>query len=806
MIKSIDIPNFGSFKDFVWRDSIRDGGNVMEFKRLNIIYGRNYSGKTTLSKILRCFQEQKLPNKYKKPCFTITTDSGTLNQTQIASHQYDIRVYNKDFVDENLSFLRDHDEGEIKTFAIIGGENVEIEKLIANKEEELGSIEAETGLKSKHAKKASEFTTKKTEAGNAENALTARLRRRANDEIKHNRVYGHAGYNLNAIEQDIKAIRANSTAILDDEQVRERNDLLKEEELADIVARLSFTPRINILYEQARNLLTKEIAPTEPIQDLLNDAILQAWVKSGIPYHRDKRETCGFCRQPLPDALWKELDAHFSKESSDLDEGLKKHIETVEAEIESIKTVMTISRENFYTSKRAAFDELKKALDEETKAYEKELNSIVKALRSRRGDIFKPAMCADPADNTGAIAAHISAINNLIVENNEKTKSLAADKKMARIELRINDVAHFIQDIDLGAEEKKNHKLSEAAEELGKEAAILQGQVTALVKDIESHRIKQKDEKAGSEKINEFLNHFFGHDGLRLEAIEDAATTKFKFQITRGMEPAYNLSEGECSLVSFCYFLAKLEDADTKGKELLIYIDDPISSLDSNHIFFVYSLIESVLTKPKKKADGSNEYRYRQLFISTHNLDFFKYLKRLSIPRKKEQRGEKIVSVDDSAYFIIELSTQGSQLSLMPAYLKDYTTEFNYLFNQIYKCRNADYAKVNHECFYSFGNNLRKFLEAYLFYKYPCHFDNNDTFVKLTKFFGEDSISTALTNRVSNELSHLEEIFDRSMRPIEIPEIPSLANFILNKIYEKDRDQYNSLLKSIGEPPREDTP
>jgi hypothetical protein len=71
------------------------------------------------------------------------------------------------------------------------------------------------------------------------------------------------------------------------------------------------------------------------------------------------------------------------------------------------------------------------------------------------------------------------------------------------------------------------------------------------------------------------------------------------------------------------------------------------------------------------------------------------------------------------------------------------------------------------------------------------------------KFFGEDATATALTNRVGNELSHLEEIFDRSMRPIEIPEIPAVANFVLDKMYEKDSEQFNALLKSIGEPPRE---
>ena len=47
-------------------------------------------------------------------------------------------------------------------------------------------------------------------------------------------------------------------------------------------------------------------------------------------------------------------------------------------------------------------------------------------------------------------------------------------------------------------------------------------------------------------------------------------------------------------------------------------------------------------------------------------------------------------------------------------------------------------------------------------------------------------------------MSHLEEIFDRSMKPIEIPEIPKLARYVLKKIEEKDKQQYDALLESIG--------
>ena len=298
------------------------------------------------------------------------------------------------------------------------------------------------------------------------------------------------------------------------------------------------------------------------------------------------------------------------------------------------------------------------------------------------------------------------------------------------------------------------------------------------------------------------IPNFFGHDGIKLEARDGEDKATVKFEITRDGKAAYNLSEGECSLIAFCYFMAKLEAPERKGNDLIIYIDDPISSLDGNHIFFMFSLIESLIAKPIKK-NGANSYRYKQLFISTHNLDFLKYLKRLSIPSKKISAGDgKTKSVSDHEHFMIERNGASSNILLMPPYLRDYITEFHYLFHQIYKCKDQAAAADNHEPFFGFGNNLRKFLEAFLFFKFPHHDDRNDAFERIKKFFGEEDAAVALINRLSNEFSHLEAVPDRSFKPVEIPEIAKVANYVLDKIYASDKVQYNALLKSIGEPER----
>jgi hypothetical protein len=48
----------------------------------------------------------------------------------------------------------------------------------------------------------------------------------------------------------------------------------------------------------------------------------------------------------------------------------------------------------------------------------------------------------------------------------------------------------------------------------------------------------------------------------------------------------------------------------------------------------------------------------------------------------------------------------------------------------------------------------------------------------------------------------LEASPDRGFKPVDIPEIAMVANYVLEKIFSSDPDQYNALLKSIGEPER----
>ncbi|HFQ7114139.1 TPA: AAA family ATPase [Pseudomonas aeruginosa] len=806
MITQIDIANFGSFSGLEWKKAVKDsGGNVKYFQRLNILYGRNYSGKTTLSRVFRALETGKLPANYTASSFTVTGDKGAVNCSALLNQNYDVRVYNRDFVAENLSFLvHQNIGGDIQTFAIVGEQNKEIDEAIAAIEEKLGSVEDKSGLRFDLETRKKERDRTRTSHSAAQTTLEGKLRSHAADKIKKNLQYGVPVYNIENIRRDIAATKESGFSPLTISEQAAKLALLKQEALPDITTKVAITLKYESLKSQAEPLLSKVITPTKPIQELLNDSLLQLWVKQGITYHRDKREVCAFCRQSLPHDIWKVLDEHFSKESGDLESSLESVIVAVKDEISALAGFTTLKSDAFYMEERTTFDASSQALSNELATYKKDLEALKKLLESRKNSLFQPVSLQPSLHSPQEIQRHVDVINDLISINNSKTKTLGDDKTDARNLLRLADVSAFSEAISYDAELAKIVALKTEADTADKSYTDAAKEIRDSEVEIQNLRNKQKDERKGAQRVNSLLNNFFGHDGLKLEPRDSEDKTTVKFEITRDGKAAYNLSEGECSLIAFCYFIAKLDAPESKGKELIIYIDDPISSLDSNHIFFMFSLIESLIAKPVKNADGSNAYRYKQLFISTHNLDFLKYLKRLSIPSKKIAAGEgKQKSVQDHEHFMVERNGGASRIFPMPSYLRDYITEFHYLFHQIYKCKDQAAAQINHEPFFGFGNNLRKFLEAYLFFKFPYHDNKSDSLERIKKFFGEEEdAAIALINRLSNEFSHLEEIPDRSFKPVEIPEIARVANYVLDKIYDTDEVQYNALLKSIGEPER----
>ena len=83
-----------------------------------------------------------------------------------------------------------------------------------------------------------------------------------------------------------------------------------------------------------------------------------------------------------------------------------------------------------------------------------------------------------------------------------------------------------------------------------------------------------------------------------------------------------NLSEGERSFVTFLYFYHLIDgshDASGITSDKVIVFDDPVSSMDSEVLFIVSTLIRSVCDRALRR--GSH---IRQVFVLTHNVYFHK--------------------------------------------------------------------------------------------------------------------------------------------------------------------------------------
>ena len=797
-IKKIDlIKNMAVFGDFCWASSVRDGGNnIAEFKKINILYGRNYSGKTTLSRIFRALETGSISEKYNSPEFQLAFYGGsTATQKSLTGHGQVVRVFNEDFVRDNLRFIVD-DEQTINSFAILGEDNTKLEEEIEKHEAELGSEEEKSGLLGGFLGAEENFKKARKDHGDKSSDLEGKLRDKANKAgsgIKHNKTFGDANYNVSRIKKDIETVTKDTYSSLSDEQVGKFHDLLREEPKSEIPESSSFDLQYTAITSKAKELLEKRIQASDPIQELLNDAALATWVRTGRGHHQEKRDTCAFCGSDLPVDLWEKLDKHFNKESEELRQALETLLGSIEGERSRVPNLMKIKNSDFYSNFSADLDSLAEQFSTQSTSYCTSLDSIKKQIEKRKNDIFTPLEFDAPESVEDALNAVRNSYEQLRNESNQFTASLSADQSEARAALRLHEVHTFINDINYGDECADVEAFNVAMRKAEEARNTAKEKVDVKREKIAEMKAQLKDESKGADRVNDYLNNFFGHQSLSLKAIEETsgdASSGYRFEVTRNDKKAFHLSEGECSLIAFCYFMAKLEDIETKGNQPIIWIDDPISSLDANHIFFVYSLINAEIVTPEKYEDGGEikeRDRFKQLFISTHNLDFLKYLKRLPGALNKNK----------SQYFIITRTDQVSNVFLMPRYLKDYVTEFNFLFHQIYKCANANIDSCeDYDCYYNFGNNARKFLEAFLYYKYPNATEKDD---KLARFFGGDALAASLTERINNEYSHLAGIFERSVQPIDVPEMRTVAKFILQKIQEKDPDQYTALLQSVGE-------
>lgn len=785
------------FDDFSWDSEVKNkGGAVQNFVDINIIYGRNYSGKTTLSRIARALETRTLSDKYGAPSFQLKfADNSDVTLAALTTHDKNIRVFNEDFIRDNLRFITNPDDS-IEPFAILGDDNNKIEKEIEALEEELGSsIEGqETGLFAGKKQAAVAYSNAFASHKQSNESLEKQLGDKATNKdigIKYKpERFGDQNYTITKLKADITTVSSPDFQPLTSEQVSEHEKLIDEKVLPAIPKFSSPQLSFLSLALQVETLVTKPISESDKIQALVKDAVLNRWVNEGRSHHRNKHEKCAFCDNEISTERWAELDKHFDEESEQLEKSIDALLAKIETENQTIQSALTIDQSAFYSKFHSQLTALNLRLKAATKDYQLALGNLTKQLKARKGDILNVKDFESPADGTAKLTQIWQEYSDLCAQSELFSSSLAGEQTKAKADLRLKEVGEYLLTIDYQTQLNSIETLRQKRDEAQQAQATINANITEKQAQVTAKKRELNDEEKGAKKVNEYLNNFFGHQFLTLEAKKDEGLTqeakRIRFEVIRDGKKAYHLSEGECSLLAFCYFLAKLDDVATKDSKPIIWIDDPISSLDGNHIFFIYSLLNAEVVEKGKFA---------QLFVSTHNLDFLKYLRMLNGKYIDPAGSGKLKSYQKD-FFVVIRQGKFSTIQSMPDYLKKYITEFNYLFHQIYKCANVESVDdANFNSFYNFANNARKFFEIYLYYKYPDQTSDED---KLKLFFGDEKIPAVLVDRINNEFSHLKGCFESGSIPIDVPEMQTAARQIIERL-KQDNDQFSSLMRSVGE-------
>ena len=250
--------------------------------------------------------------------------------------------------------------------------------------------------------------------------------------------------------------------------------------------------------------------------------------------------------------------------------------------------------------------------------------------------------------------------------------------------------------------ESKTNRLKAKEERLTRFSAIVQQEADTLRAIISQAQL-------GREEINQRLASMLGSEAVQIKVVSDGDQERFQLVRKNGV-PAKNLSAGEKTAIAFSYFLTKLKELTPEQfKETIIYIDDPISSLDANHIFQVTAAIrDRFFDKELQNGNLTWTSTCRQIFISTHNFEFFHLLR--EIQPKDNKRAH--------LYLIKKTSGKTSTLCDMPESLSKYASEYHFLFEVIHKFHNAP-DKTDHEVLMLLPNAVRRFVELYTYSRLP---------------------------------------------------------------------------------------
>lgn len=729
---------------------------TQEFRVKNLIYGWNYSGKTTLSRLFAQLKS-KTPNPDLSGCsFTIETDGEPITEANFTQSNLTVRVFNSDFVRDNLNFTGQ----SFKPILLLGEESEDAQ----NKLDHCEDLSKRTQEKVKGFEKElrdleSTFSVAKTAAASTIKKTLGLVE----------------AYTATHLGNDISTVRSRDASQLLAEDKR-RDDLklalTPDSERPGTVDRLAASPSIDALHADAMAVLAATPSLASTIKHLEENPLIERWVETGLPLHSEKGK-CEFCGGDLSRHRLAELQAHFSKDLADH----KRKVEQLHNRVKAAKVSIQLPKTAEFNSQfRDKFREASTPLPKAIEAFNMAVDTLAADVQRKIDAPFKAQEpTALPDGLVQAITDALNAIIRVIDDNNQIASNFVKAKQDAIKRVKLHYVQEFVDEQAKVGREVKTEQLKAKQERLNRFAAVVQQEADKLRAIISQAQL-------GREEINKRLTSMLGSEAVQIKVVPDGGQERFQL-VRKNGKAARNLSDGERTAVAFAYFLTKLKELKPEQfKETIVYIDDPISSLDSNHIFQVTATIKKIFFG--KNDAGAWSTNCKQFFLSTHNFQFFDLIRELE-PKKPTRA---------ALYFIRKISPTQSMLGNMPASLCKYSSEYHFLFETIYKFHNAQ-DKGSHELLMLLPNAVRRFTELYTYSRIPCDIDYSVD-RRAETLFGPEPAKRIL--KVLHYFSHANN-FDRIIGNSElIFDMEHAVNDLLSAIEANDPLHWNALVKAMG--------
>lgn len=735
------LTNFGNYRQFQW-------GGTTPFTKRNLIFGWNYSGKTTLSRLFQILAEPTHLAQWQGSQFEVEFQGGaTMTHASLANPPR-IKVFNRDFIQRNFQ-----QENQAPAVFIVGNNTIHLRNRITRLNEHEVKIQAiKARLGQSHQRLQSELDALGT--NHARSIAT---------------VTGDKAYNRTKLVAEIDRVKTNPDAsILTEEILQAKVSLLRSTEQWKELNLVNNTVDDPDVLRQGLLAVIQKASSNEAIAKLKANRDLELWIRTGLGHHVNSAK-CEFCGSNIPDERLTVLGKHFSKAYEDLTAEVESQITTLEgAEL----AVALPDERDLVPDLRAQFLALKTRIEEWSNWAGSAVSELTKIAKQKRLSLETPLACAVPTSRASEIAQLVADINALVAIHNQKCAQIDTEKRRAKAAIEEHQAASFYRDNNVPGREVAIQAAADRVTAAQDSLNRIAGKKAAIEAQIQQQSV-------AANKINQTVRFLLPDNNISVAEVPGSS-----FEFRRDGSPANNLSEGEKTAITFAYFLATLENNGASPAQTIVFIDDPISSLDSNHIYAVYALI----TKQLESC--------LQIFLSTHNSELYTLIKDCWFNARQQYANHPSACSYYTRRFLDGAGQQWhSTLEDTPNLLRKYKSEYQFVFEQLHQFSSSQTPTLYEA--YTSPNLLRKFLEAYLGFEKPCVTKWSDKLDLLLDL----EVDRVEIQKFADDASHLQGLSRTLQHPNFISNAQNSVKKVIQALKAKDLPHYTSMCTVIGVAP-----